>query len=71
MSQLIIQITEAAGGETRELEFNQREILIGRGKDCDIQLRGWRVGREHANPGVSTSSPACVRPNPAPTQRGR
>jgi pilus assembly protein CpaF len=48
MSQLIIQITDSTGGETRELEFNQREIRIGRDKGCDIALRGWRVGREHA-----------------------
>ena len=46
MSQLIIQITD--GGDTRELALDQPEILIGRGKDCHIQLRGWRVGREHA-----------------------
>jgi pilus assembly protein CpaF len=48
MSPLIIQITDSAGGETRELAFKQREIRIGRDKGCDIALRGWRVGREHA-----------------------
>ncbi|HEY9106869.1 MAG TPA: ATPase, T2SS/T4P/T4SS family [Roseateles sp.] len=47
MSQLIIQITDTAG-DTREITLDQREIRIGRDKACDIQLRGWRVGREHA-----------------------
>lgn len=48
MSQLTIQITDGTGGDTRELSFDQRDIRIGRGKDCDVSLRGWRVGREHA-----------------------
>lgn len=47
MGQLIIQVTDA-DGDTQEHSFDARELRIGRGKDCEVQLRGWRVGKEHA-----------------------
>lgn len=47
MGQLIIQVTDA-DGDTQEHRFDARELRIGRGKDCEVQLRGWRVGKAHA-----------------------
>jgi pilus assembly protein CpaF len=47
MGQLIIQITDA-DGETQEQHFDGTELKLGRSKDCEVQLRGWRVGKEHA-----------------------
>lgn len=47
MGQLIIQVTDA-DGDTQEHRFDARELRIGRGKDCEVALRGWRVGKAHA-----------------------
>ncbi len=48
MSRLIIQVTDGDGGDTREITFSHDEIRVGSDKSCDLVLRGWRVGREHA-----------------------
>ena len=44
---LLIQITDTAG-ESSELRVDTEQALIGRGRDCQVPLAGWRVGKEHA-----------------------
>jgi pilus assembly protein CpaF len=44
---LLIQITDTAG-ESNELRLDTEQALIGRGRDCNVPLAGWRVGKEHA-----------------------
>jgi pilus assembly protein CpaF len=44
---LLIQITDTAG-ESSELRLDTEQALIGRGRDCNVPLAGWRVGKEHA-----------------------
>ena len=47
MGQLTIQITDG-DGETRELLLGGSELRIGRAKDSEVLLAGWRIGRAHA-----------------------
>lgn len=35
-------------GQTRELRLDADVIRIGKSGQCEVQLAGWRVGREHA-----------------------
>jgi pilus assembly protein CpaF len=44
---LLIQVTDTAG-ESTELRLDAEQALIGRGRDCQVPLAGWRVGKEHA-----------------------
>jgi pilus assembly protein CpaF len=44
---LLIQVTDTAG-ESSELRLDTEQALIGRGRDCQVPLAGWRVGKEHA-----------------------
>lgn len=47
MGHLSIQITDS-DGETRELRHSGSELRIGRDKNSELPLSGWRVGRSHA-----------------------
>jgi pilus assembly protein CpaF len=42
-----VTVTDA-DGESFELPFDADPITIGKGRECDVRLAGWRVGRLHA-----------------------
>jgi pilus assembly protein CpaF len=44
---LLIQVTDASG-DSSELQLDTECALIGRGRDCQVPLSGWRVGKAHA-----------------------
>lgn len=44
---LVVQLTDESG-ESQELYFDGDTVLIGRGKDCQVLLSGWRIGKQHA-----------------------
>ncbi len=47
MSAFMITVTDA-DGEPAEFTVDAERAVIGKGRDCAVQLSGWRVGREHA-----------------------
>jgi pilus assembly protein CpaF len=46
-SNLTVHLTDA-NGQTEDLVFDSRSVLIGRGNECQVRLAGWRIGRTHA-----------------------
>ena len=44
---MLIQVTDTVG-ESSELRLDTEHAMIGRGRDCEVPLSGWRVGKEHA-----------------------
>ena len=43
----VITVTDADGQST-ELPIDTPVAIVGKSRDCAVQLAGWRVGREHA-----------------------
>lgn len=56
---------EQAGAPTRTVPIAQLPCRIGRGRDCDVVLSGWRVGRVHAELRASPAATAATRSSAA------